>query len=467
MALSIGTNATILKMISSISNLDKQQAATMTRLATGNRINKASDDPAGLVALCSLNSELAGVDAALSNNSRAQAMLDVADSTLTEISSLTSEIQSLVQKAAGSTVSASEKAAYQAQIDESIDAIDRLVNTASYNGKNLFNGENRIGAYTNSTASVKNLNVYRRDPSVTGNQTFTVNVTAAATRASAVTTATTAAGLSAATTIQVTGKLGTATITLSNGTTGANVMAAIIAQKSVTGVSAAAQGANIAFMSTTTGSDAFVAVQTLDGSKTFSNTATVNKTSGVDTKVRVNHDQANAQGTEIYYTGNGVSLSFNLAKNVTNATLSITVTGGGATFQLNNDTSSQAALSLAGVNTAELGRSDLGYLSDLRSGGSQNISLTSNKSIEIANKAASQIAGVAARIGSFNKYQVGSSINVLEKTKEGLTTAADAISKSDYALDTAELSRQQVLMQAATSVLALANSQQQNILSLF
>lgn len=467
MALTIGNSSTVLRIINSINKIDKDESDTMTRLTTGNRINKASDDPAGLVALTSLNSELAGVNAAIDNNTRSQGMLDVADSTLTEVSSLTAEIEDLVQKASGSSVSASEKAAYQSQIDESIDAIDRLVNTASYNGKALFNGENRIGAYTNSTASVKNLEVYRRDPNVTGTQTLTVAVTAAATRGSAVSTFGTAATLSAATTIQVTGKLGTATISLSNGMTGTQIMAAVVAQKSITGVSALAQGTNCAFMSTTTGSDAFVAIQTLDGSKTFSNGATVNKTSGVDAKVKVNGEFASTQGTEVYYSSNGVSLSFNLAKNAVNAGLSVSITGGGATFQVNSDSSSQAALNIAGVNAAELGRSDLGYLTDIRSGGTQSLSVTGNKALEIARKASTQVASTQARLGSFNKYQIGSTLNVLESSKEALTASVENIQLSDYTEDTAALQRQQVLMQAATSVLALANSKSSNILSLF
>jgi ribosomal protein S9 len=77
--------------------------------------------------------------------------------------------------------------------------------------------------------------------------------------------------------------------------------------------------------------------------------ATVNKTSGSDAKVKVNSEQANAVGTEVYYTGAGVSLSFNLAKNAVNPNLSITITGGGTVFQLGDESSSQVSLGLAGI----------------------------------------------------------------------------------------------------------------------
>lgn len=467
MSLTIGNNATIYGILSNMSRLKVQEATTMARIATGQKINRASDDPAGLMALNSMNASLAGIDAALENNQRSQDLLNVADGALKEINSLVGEIQKLVSKGNTAGVTVSEKAAYQAQIDESIDAIDRLVNSTSFNGKSVFNGENRIAAYTNSTGSIKNLNVYRRNPNNTSNQTLSVRVTAAATRGSAVTTATTAAALSAATTIQITGKLGTATISLSNGTTGANIMAAVVAQKSITGVSAAAQGTNIAFMSTTTGSDSFVSVQTLEGSRTFSNGATVVKTSGVDAKVTVNGELANAVGTEVFYTGGGVSLSFNLAKNAVNANLSVTImAGGGATFQLGDSTSSQTSLGLGGMTSYELGRSDIGHLSDLRSGGSQSLFVSGNNATAIAQEASKKVSTMAGRVGAFNKYQIGSSINVLRENKQGITSAMEIIGSADYAQETANLTRQQALMSATISMLSLAGSQQASVLAL-
>lgn len=196
------------------------------------------------------------------------------------------------------------------------------------------------------------------------------------------------------------------------------------------------------------------------------NAATVNKTSGSDAKVKVNNETANAVGTEVYYTGAGVSLSFNLAKNAVNAGLTVTITGGGATFQLGDSISSQVNIGLAGINAAELGRSDLGYLADLRSGGSQSLAVSGNNARAIAREASERVAAMAARVGSFNKYQIGSAIAMLEAQQEGLTNAIDPIQNADYATETANLTRQQTLMQAAIAALSLANSQQSSILAL-
>ena len=437
----------------------------MARIASGNRINRAADDPSGLVALNAVNSEMVGVQTALEGNRRTESMLNVADSTLTEVNSLISDIEGLALKAAGTDVSAAEKAAFQAQIDSNVDSIDRLIGSAEFNGRKLFGGEYRINAYSNSAASVKDLHVYSRNPNVTGNITLTVDVTAAARRASAVTTFATAAPLSAASTIQVTGKLGTAVIELKSGTTGLQLMAAIAAQKAVTGVSAAAAGANMAVMSTSTGSEAFVSVSVLDGSNALMMGANVNKTIGVDAVVTVNGERANARGTEVFYTGQGISLSLNLAKDAIKAH-TVTITGGGATFRLGGDTSSRSTMSLGGMNGTELGRSDLGYLDELRSGGANALNVSGTKALEIAQQAGSMVATYAGRIGSFNKYAVGSSIRQLEAHEQALTATADQINGTDYAADSAKLERQNILMNAAISMISMANQQQANVLAL-
>jgi len=469
MQLTVGTggNSTVFRMLAALNQIDASRASTMTRLATGQRINRASDDPAGLVALNAMNSELAAVNAAIDNDRRSESILNVVDSTLTEVSSLVSEIEGLVLKASGSTVTASEKAAYQAQIDQSIESIDRLIGQAEFNGMKLFDGANRINAYADDPASVKDIHVYSRNPNITGNLSLTVDVTAAATRGSATTSLGATAGdtLSVATVLQVTGKLGTATITLASGATGTEVLAAITAQKQVTGVSAINQGGSLHFTSTTTGSDAFVTVSALSGDQDYLQGAQVNKTSGTDAQVTVNGADAAAQGTEVFYNGNGVSLSFNLENDAVTDHV-ITISGGGATFQVGTDSNTRTSLGISGMNTFELGRSDLGYLSELKSGGTNSLTASGSNALAVARQASNQVATMAARVGSFNKYQIGSSIRSLEAAKEGMSAAVSLIGDTDYAAESAELERQNILMNAAISLLSVANSQQQNVLAL-
>ena len=70
-----------------------EQSNTLTQLSTGSRINFGRDDPAGLIAMRSLETELRAVDASIANNQRTNATLNVADSSLDEVASLINEIK--------------------------------------------------------------------------------------------------------------------------------------------------------------------------------------------------------------------------------------------------------------------------------------------------------------------------------------------------------------------------------------
>jgi flagellin len=466
MAMTLGVTSGIYSLMNSMNQLEMERGMTMARLSTGKRINKASDDPAGLIALNTMNAELAGVNSAISNGQRARSMLNVADSTLVEVSQLTEEISGLAIAAQGSSVSAEEKAAYQAQIDASLDSIDRLVNSAEFNGKKIFNGANRINATTDDASSIKDIKVYRRNPNVDDGVTLDVSVTAAATYAYS----DSASGydltdLTEEAVIQVTGKLGTATITLASGSTSADILSTINAQSDVTGVSATTGGGNLLYMSTEKGSESFVTVSVISGEQDMISDGGTDEVTGSDAEVTINGESANASGTEVFYNGNSISLSFTLHDDTVD-THTVTVNGGGATFQLGTDDSGKATIGMGNLNTYELGRSDLGYLSSLRSGGENSLTASDTEAVSIAKRASTQVATAAARIGSFNKNQVGSTINSLNAAKEGLSSAISTIGDTDYAMETANLQRQNIMMNASVSMLSIMSSQQQSVLGL-
>ncbi len=468
MSMTIGSNAGIYQILNIMHQVESERAITMARLSTGNRINKAADDPAGLIALNSLQSELASVDAAIDVGSRNQSLLNVADSTLMEVGKLTGEIEELVLAAQDSTTSTEEKAAYQAQIDANIEAIDRLIDAAEFNGRKIFNGENRVQATTDDANAVKDIKVYSRDPNVTGNVSLSVAVTAAATHAYSDSSSgyTLATALADDAVIQVTGKLGTAVVSLTSGSNSAQIRAAINAEKDVTGVSAfAGTGGKLTYASTDEGSEAFVTVSVISGPQAMVSNGGTTKVSGTDAVVTVNGQSASASGTEVYHTSNGVSLSFTLNDD-TPGTHTITVTGGGATFTLGTDLNSRAALGLGGMNTYELGRADLGYLSSLKSGGTNSLTASDSEALAVAQKASLQVAVMAGRVGGFNKYQIGSTINALNVAKEELSSAASEIGDTDYAAELSKLDRQNILMEAAVSMLGIANSQAGAVLNL-
>jgi flagellin len=118
----------------------EEENRTLERLATLRRINRGSDDPAGLIAAAELEGELAAIEAAERNAARADAVLAVADSALGQVGGLLNTIESSALAAAGDTATEAEKAAYQQQIDAALEAIDRIGATTSFGGRNLLDG---------------------------------------------------------------------------------------------------------------------------------------------------------------------------------------------------------------------------------------------------------------------------------------------------------------------------------------
>lgn len=461
-------NTQSLSLLNIIDSISGRQNSLLTQLTTGKLINKGSDNPAALIAVTNMNAELTAVDAAISNGERANAMLDVADGAMTEVSKLLDEIESLAAASTSdSALSASEIAANQAQIDQAIGSIDRIIGTTSFNGKKLLDGSFGIrttGVDSNKLSDVK---VYSRD---SGSTSTSINVTldSAAAKASKAGYAVTSA--STATTISITGKLGTATIDIAAGENLSSIAKKIQDSSAQTGVTASATAANnnLSLVSTEFGKGSYVIVQNLSGDGT--NFADLAKTAGTDAKVSVNGQQAAVDGLDVSFNGGGVSLSFTLTEDYNDGTQTgaeaFTVSDGGATFQLGTDSTTRATIGIAAMYTSMMGTSDIGYLSSIRSGGENSLTKDPSKAVSIVKKAVEQVALGQGRIGGFQKFQIGSSVNALKTTKESLASAKESIESVDYAQATSELNRQQVLMSAAMGLLGIANSQSQSILSL-
>jgi flagellin len=177
---------------------------------------------------------------------------------------------------------------------------------------------------------------------------------------------------------------------------------------------------------------------------------------GKDASVTVNGAGAQANGLDVTYRSGGLDGDFD-------------ITGGGATFSLGSQVTEAGKVSLGiqSVSTASLGNDTLGYLSTLASGGTN--SLTSNNLVaaqNIVNKATTQVSELRGRLGAFQKFTLGSTINSLGVAFENASAAESDISDTDFAAETANLTRAQILQQSATTVLAQANAQPQSVLRL-
>ena len=476
MALTI-TNVNTLSLLNILNRTSTAQSASLTRLSTGLRINRGADDPAGLIALKSFERELIGVNAAIANNQRTDAMLNVADGALNEVTSLLSEIQSLAAASSNSAgLTASELAANQSQIDNAIASIDRIIRTTEFNGKKLLDGSQAIDTTGVDSTKVTDIHIYSRDPNTSSN-TINVRVESAAELAdTGGGSGLVANSADVATTISIQGRLGTQIIEIAADENLSSIARKIQDAAGVTGVTASQTGATAAIhlKSTGYGSDEFVKVSVLEGGTNGGSSVfnTVNET-GVDATVSVNGQSASSDGKEVYYSSGGMSMSFTLTDAFNIATgaaaeesFSVSSTGG-ATFQLGTDSTTRATIGIDGLYSQQLGSSaDGGYLSSLKSGGSNSLVNNPTAAATIASAAQSQVATFQGRVGGFQKYQVQTALNSMNNTKESLTAVKSLIGDTDYAVETANLNKQNVLMQSALSLLGLANQQSAQVLSL-
>lgn len=462
MGLTVNNQNTI-SLLNILNRTSSQQASTLRRLSTGVNINRGADDPAGLIAVNSLTAELTAVESAIANGQRANSVLSTADGALNEITSLLSQIESLAASSTSSGgLSAAEIAANQSQIDAALNSINRIVSVTAFNGKKLLDGSQSIRA-TASDADISDVKVYSR-PSSSSSQALSINVITAASRASAVVA--TSAGAIAASEFTVTGRLGTATITASTTDNLAAVRDKIIAAASETGVSAHVTGTSLVLRARDFGAGGFVQASRISGDTDVLN---VSYTAGVDAVVNVNGQQAYVDGLNVHFNTNGTSGSFVVGTggNVSASSQgNINISGGGQTFQLGTTTSTQATIGITGVFTHQLGDAVTGYLNTLRSGGANQLSANANNAVAVSKLALNQVATLQGRIGGFQKFQVESSMNSLNATREALMEARGAINDVDIAKETAELSRQNVLLQSAISLLGVAGQQTSQVLSL-
>src|SRR5690606_16737021 len=115
---------------------------------------------------------------------------------------------------------------------------------------------------------------------------------------------------------------------------------------------------------------------------------------------------------------------------------------GGATFQLGTGSDTRSSIGIDGLYSSQLGSSTDGFLASLRGGGENSLINNPNQAAKIAKAAAAQVAKVQGRIGGFQKFQVQTAISQQETAKESLTSAISTIKDVDYAVETANLNKQ-------------------------
>src|SRR4030095_8718404 len=137
----INTNVTSLIAQNTLGRSNSALAQALQRLSTGLRINTGKDDPAGLIPSENLRSDITSIKRAISNTDRANQVIATADSALGQVSSLLNDIRGLVTESANEgALSDAQVAANQLQIDSSLEALNRIAQTTTFQGLRLLAG---------------------------------------------------------------------------------------------------------------------------------------------------------------------------------------------------------------------------------------------------------------------------------------------------------------------------------------
>jgi len=181
----INTNVSSLVAQSRLQASNKDLQTALTRLSTGLRINSGSDDPAGLIASEALRSEITSLNKSISNTRRASQIISTADSALGQVSNLLNDIRGLVVEAANSgALSPNEIAANQLQVDSSLEAINRIAQTTTFQGRKLLDGSlDFITTPGTNSTRVENLKINSASLGQAGQVDIAINVSQAATQA--------------------------------------------------------------------------------------------------------------------------------------------------------------------------------------------------------------------------------------------------------------------------------------------
>lgn len=502
MAAIINTNIASLNAQRNLNTSQSSLSTSLQRLSSGLRINSAKDDAAGLAIAERFTSQIRGLNQAGRNANDGISLAQTAEGALSTVSDNLQRIRELAVQAANSTNSTSDRAALDQEVQQRIAEIDRISSQTAFNGLKVLDGtfgnsQFQVGANTGETISV-NLAQGTKASQIGQIATGTsgaVNTTALSGTgtiqvgsASAVTIGASVAGAQAGQTagsayakvnaINAAGVPGlTATATnniefnvadVSNtgaGTTSSTyslkvngvdifssaavagggsitkqqITDAINAQSSNTGVTASISGGKL-YLSAADGRDITVGQDVTAGTGTVAaGVGLAAQTDGAETLNGVSYRDG-AVGTTASASVNGGTINLSATENIVIKTDGANLGFAAADTTIARDTKTLSSVSVTSVVNA-------------------------NDAIKRIDAALSTVSGIRSTLGAIqNRFE--STISNLQTTSENLTASRSRIQDADFAAETANLTRGQILQQAGTAMLAQANSLPNGVLAL-
>jgi len=526
MASVINTNVLSLNSQRNLSKSQSGLATSLQRLSSGLRINSAKDDAAGLAISDRMTSQINGLNQAGRNANDGISLAQTAEGALAQTTDLLQRMRELSIQSSNSTNSASDRSALQSEVNQLKQEVDRISSTTEFNGLKLLDGsftsqKFQVGANANQTINVSvdgSSTAHLQDNQIDGANTT-------ATKGTSAVQAATASGNAG---VGTTNGIAAQTLTISGGfgkiddlgvdanDSAFTIASEITSREDETGVTAdaitelkmegdtagsAISSGTVSFDvftgdgSSSDGTKATISAQVPEDQDLSSLVSAINKKSGT-TGVTA---ELNTDGKSIKFTqadGKDIAISAFTHSNAGDATITSYDTDDDEGKDVPN-TSQTATLQgdvIGSSSTRVAGRIDFhsseaytvqttatkstGSIFDNTAAtdiqGSEAAKLStvdvstaesSQNSIRIIDAALAQVSGFRGDLGAVqNRFDA--TITSLQATSENLSAARSRILDADFAEETANLTKSQIMVQAGTAMLAQANQVPQGVLSL-
>jgi len=437
----INTNVSSLNAQKTLQRSNVQLQEALTRLSTGLRINVGKDDPAGLIASEVLRSDIISTQRAITNSERANQLIATADSALGQVSALLNDIRGLVSEAANSgALSLEQIAANQLQIDSSLEAIDRIAQITSFQGRKLLDGSLDFLAEGVDNTKIQDLKIDLANFGTQSSINVAVDIVTQATKGSLNYAFGAAAG---DVSLQVGGKNGVEAFNFAAGSTISSIASAINLVSDATGVEAVVeQGATAGSIVTSSFGTNNDIVLTADqagfdegnirvkysAGGTAATTVTYTAGTGsdpdtLDVQLQTQAFVAATATVDDDHVNSATSAVYRLVQSGANNDLDVTVTpagsvGAGITFNIDTAVAVGASSFNAATRTLTIGTSTLA---------DANALIAANGALNTAIAASGLTVTLANAAGNDGTGTFTTSNNVAYETTHGIGTANNAI----------------------------------------
>jgi len=495
----INTNVSAIGAQNSLRTSGLNQTSAMERLSSGIRINSAKDDAAGLAISTRMTANIRGLSAAIRNANDGISLTQTAEGALASIGDNLQRIRELAVQSANSSNNATDRAALNAEATQLVSEIDRVAGNASFNGIKLLDGSYQdqslqvgAGNELNDRIAITIGSAKSSSLGVGGGSSYSTGVTGAAVGS----TALVAGGLSV--NGYIVGAANEDGVSSSGATTsGISIAAAINAVSGQSGVTATVQKTSLAGTEATGFGTAIgdgivkingvnigaIAIAGDKAARGAQMTAAINAKSG-QTGVIASFSTTTGAVALAAADGRNISVSIGGASTAIDKTMTgLDHTAGGtdttaATESITRSSvklssSNATGITVAGVTAAALTAAGLtaGYRAATATAGAgvSTVDLStaagSQTALSTLDKAINTITDMRASMGAYQNRLTASIAN-LEISSMNLQGSRSRILDSDYAKETTNLAKAQIIQQAATAMLAQANQSAQSVLAL-